>query len=706
MSQGMASAEQRLFQALDGDSALDGEALFALGVELHQSGSLEAALRAFERAAELQPGRLATWYAVSALRLALQRPAAALRACNEALRIDPEGRDSLFNAAVALEALGDLEAARHAYRRVLEGDATHFGARLNLVPLLARLKCLDEAVEAGHQLVAGHPTSADAWFNLGEALTTASRHQEARAAYEQALATDPAMAKADLAVAVSLAALGELAASSARLERIRQAAPEALARFVSPLLADRFAGYPELEPGRIALIAAYEKYRGCDWPAARELTRRFEAVVDGRACRPLDNPDLPFLGIGLPLRGEQRLKAARQVAGRIQACVAGQRLVFPTRKKASGRLRIAYVSGDFRRHATSFLAARLFGLHDRSRFEVFAYSTGPDDQSEIRREIAAGCDAFIDAAPFDPLALAQRIALDQIDILVDLAGYTLHSRPAALALRPAPIQVSYLAYLQTSGAPWIDYAMLDRQVLTAAERAQWSESIAYLPSTLYICDDRSGGGSTGVSRDDFALLADKFVFASLNASWKIAEADFALWMEILRAVPESVLLIYADSAGVAANLTAAATRAGVDAGRLLFTGQLDHEVHQKRFQVADLFLDTRECSAHTTAIEALAAGLPVLTQPGSSVPGRVGASLLAAHGVGELIAESAEQYVAKAVRFATDAGWREGLRQAVRRREGSALFCTERRVREIERAYETMWARRSSGQGPADFLVD
>jgi len=297
----------------------------------------------------------------------------------------------------------------------------------------------------------------------------------------------------------------------------------------------------------------------------------------------------------------------------------------------------------------------------------------------------------------DTLALAQRIVLDRIDILVDLAGYTLHSRPATLALRPAPIQLTYLAYLQTSGAPWIDYALLDCQVLTEAERPHWSESIAYLPNTLYICDDRSGGGTQGVSRNDFALPADKFVFASLNASWKIAETDFALWMAILRAVPESVLLIYADSPAVVANLTAAATRAEIDAGRLFFTGQLDHAAHQQRFQVADLFLDTRECNAHTTAIEALAAGLPVLTQPGSSFPGAVGASLLVAHGVGELVAASAEQYVAKAVRFATDAGWREELRQAVRRREGSALFCTERRVREIERAYEMIWARRSSG---------
>lgn len=704
MGQGMVAAEQCLFTALDGKLALGGEALFALGVELHQAGSLEAALRAFELSAEKVPGHLSSWHAISALRLALQLPQAALLACNEALRLDPGGTDSLFNVAVTLEALGDFEAARHACQRVLDADALHFGARLNLVPLLIHLQRLDDAIAAGHQLVSLHPESGDAWFNLGEALTSASRHQEAGAAYERALSIDPALVKADLAATVSQAALGELAAATARLQRVTVMHPAALAGFASPLLTDRFAAFPELEAGRIALIAAYEKYRSCDWSAAQELTRRFGEVLDGQGCRPLDNPDLPFLGIGLPLRSEQRLQAARQVAARIRASVAGQRLIFPPRQK-SDRLRVGYVSGDFRRHATSFLASRLFGMHDRGRYEVFAYSTGPDDDSQLRREVEAGCDHFVDVARFDAVALAQRIALDRIDILVDLAGYTLHSRPGTFALRPAPIQVSYLAYLQTSGAPWIDYVLLDRQVLSDSERAYWSESIAYLPGTLYICDDRSTGNGDGYSRADLALPPDKFVFASLNASWKIAESDFALWMDILHAVPDSVLLVYADSPGVMTNLAGAASRAGVDAGRLFFTGKLDHDAHQRRFQAADLFLDTRECNAHTTAIEALAAGLPVLTLPGTTVPGRVGISLLAAHGVSELVAESALDYLSKAVRFATDAAWRESLRAAVRRREGSALFCTAGRVREIESAYEAMWARHSSGQAAADIFV-
>lgn len=704
MSQGVVAAEQRLFQVLDEKMALGGDALFALGVELHQSGSLEAALRAFELSADQAPGCLSTWHAISALRLALQLPQAALQACNEALLMDPGGNNSLFNVAVTLEALGDFAAARHACLRVLDADASHFGARLNLVPLLVRLQRLDEAIEAGHQLVNLHPDSGDAWFNLGEALTSASLHKEAGAAYERALSLDPALTKAELAAAVSQAALGELAAATARLERVKAMHPAALAGFVSPLLTDRFAAFPELEPGRIALIAIYEKYRCCDWSAAEELTRRFGEVVDGQGCRRLDNPDLPFLGIGLPLRGEQRLQAARQVAARIKSSLAGQRLIVPPRQK-SDQLRVGYISGDFRRHATSFLASRLFGLHDRNRFEVFAYSTGPDDGSVLRREVEAGCDHFIDAMGFDAVALAQRVALDRIDILVDLAGYTLHSRPGTFALRPAPIQVSYLAYLQTSGAPWIDYVLLDRQVLSDSERAYWSESIAYLPGSLYMCDDRSGSAGEGYGGAELALPPDKFVFASFNASWKIAEADFTLWMDILHAVPDSVLLVYADSAAAISNLAAAAARAGIDTARLFFTGQLDHKSHLRRFQAADLFLDTRECNAHTTAIEALAVGLPILTLPGTTVPGRVGISLLAAHGVSELVAESAQDYLAKAVRFATDAEWRESLRTAVRRREGSWLFCTERRVREIEGAYEAMWARHSIGQAPADFFV-
>lgn len=705
MNETSISARQRLrlLLAAEAAPAVCAE-LFALGAQLHQAGDPEAALAAFEAVARAMPEELAPWHALAALRLALGRPGAALAACNEALSLDPASADTLFNTAVVLEALGDRPAAAHCYHRVLAIDGAYRGALLNQVALLLAEKRLPEALALSGVAIASHPDDADCWFNHGEVLTTAARHGEAHAAYERALALRPGWGKADIAAAVSTAALGQLAMAGARLAQAAARDPQSCAAFRSPLETDSVSAYPELEPGRIALIAAYQRHRACDWAARAGFLNLFRQVVDGDGCKPMDNPDLPFLGLGLPLPGEYRLRAAQQVARRLAAATRSPPLARPARR-AGARLRIGYLSGDFRAHATAYLISRLPGLHDRQRFEVFVYASGPDDGSEVRREIAAGADVFCDVARFDALATAQRIAMDAIDILVDLSGYTLHARSAALALRPAPLQLGYLAYLQTSGAPWIDYAMLDRQVMTPGERPFWSEKIACLPHTLYLCDDRPAVDDAPGARADAGLPAQAFVFCCLNAAWKIDPETFACWMSILQRVPHAVLWLHDDTGQAAAQLRNAAAQAGVDAGRLVFAARVAHAEHLARFRLADVFLDTFSCNAHTTCIEALAAGVPVLTLPGETVVARVAAGLLRAHGLPELLADSCEDYVERACRLAEDASWLADLRRRTARREGSMLFCTARRVRELERAYELMWARHSAGLPPADFEV-
>lgn len=705
MNETSVSARQRLRLLLAAEATPPVcEERFRLGAQLHQAGDLEAALAAFESITTAMPEQLAPWHALATLRFALGRPRAALAACNEALRLAPEAADTLFNTAVVLEALDDRPAAAHCYRRVLEIDGAYRGALLNQVALLLAEKRLAEALALSSAAIASHPDDADCWFNHGEVMTTAARHGDALAAYERALALRPGWSKADIAAAVSTAALGQLATAGARLARAAARDPQSCAAFRSPLETDRVSAYPELEPGRIALIAAYQKHRACDWSARDAFSNLFQRVVAGDGCKPMDNPDLPFLGLGLPLAGECRLRAATQVARRLAAQTQGQSLARPIRK-AGRRLRIGYLSGDFRAHATAYLMSRLPGLHDRQRFEVFVYSSGPDDDSEIRREIIAGADVFCDLARFDTLSTAQRIAMDAIDILVDLSGYTLHARSAALVLRPAPLQLSYLTYLQTSGAPWIDYALLDRQVMTPGERPFWSEKIASLPHTLYLCDDRPAPGDGAGSRTAAGLPEQAFVFCCLNASWKIDPQTFACWMSILHRVPRAVLWLHDDTGQAAGHLRNAAAQAGIDAGRLVFAGRVAHAEHLARFRLADVFLDTFSCNAHTTCIEALAAGVPVLTLPGETVVARVAAGLLRAHGLPELLAENCDDYVERACRLADDVSWLSDLRRRVAIREGSMLFCTARRVRELERAYESMWMRHEAGLPPADFDV-
>ncbi len=675
-------------------------------IDLDRQGHAEAALAAFESVAENVcggEGEVSLWHAIATLRFRLGRPQAALEACAVARRLAPDNPQTLFNTGVVLESLGQAQAALDCYAQALEKDAFHLGALLNQVSLLLSEKRLAEATPISQAAIAAYPDNADCWFNHGEVLTTASQHEQALAAYERAFSLQPSCIKADIAAAVAEAALGRLASATRRLAAVAAAHPQALASFRSPLETDRESAYPDLEAGRIALMAAYQRFRSCDWSAREAFLVLFQRVVAGDGCRPLDNPDLPFLGIGLPLSGACRLQAARQVATRIAAGVKGVSLTRPSRK-AREKLRIGYLSGDFRQHASAWLMSRLPGLHDRERFTVHVYSTGPDDKSDLRGEIIAGADAFCDVAHLDAAHIAQRIAMDEIDILVDLSGYTLFARSAVLALRPAPVQVSYLAYLQTSGAAWIDYVLLDRMVLQPSERPFWQEKIAYLPGTLYLCDDRATV-ALDVSRREAGLPDDAFVFCCLNAAWKIDPEVFSCWMDILHRVPHAVLWLYADLPECVPALRGAAQEAGVDARRLIFARAVPQAVHCARFRLADVFLDTFVCNAHTTGIEALAAGVPVLTLPGESVVARVAASLLAAHGVPELIAGSRVAYVEMAIRLANDADWREEIGQRVRRRSGSGLFCTQRRVRDIENAYEHMWERHMAGLPPADFDV-
>ena len=701
---GRLGKEQRVLglPAMSATDAVEGDRL-ALGAALHADGMPEAALAVFESAVAHLPRELAAWHAISTLRFQLGCPKSALRACNAALEMAPNDPLSLFNAGVVLAALGDIPAALHCYERVMALDPQHRGVLLNRPQLLVTAGRLPEALTAAEAALAGAPDDADLAFNLGELLITAGRHVEAHTAYRRAGVLRPDEVRFAIAAAVALAACGEVAAARDDLVRLETRHPVAFATFRTPLTTDVAAAFPELEAGRIALIAAYEGYRACKWSQRNAFIDLYRRLAEGVEGHPIDNPDLPFLSIALPLPGEIRLKLAQNVAKRIGSSVLGMTLV--RRKRDHGnRLRIGYLSGDFRQHATAFLMSRLPSLHDRERFEIFVYSSGPADESRLRAEIVAGADQFCDVSHFDAATTAQRIARDGIDILVDMSGYTLYARSASLALRPAPVQVSYLTYLQTSGAPWIDYALLDHRVLTASERPYWQENIAFLPSTLYLCDDRQSSVPEYGSRFAHGLPEDSFVFCCLNAPWKIDPDTFASWMSILRRVPKSVLWLYDDTRSCG-NLRSEASAAGVDPARLIFAPRRPHEEHLDRFRFADLFLDTFSCNAHTTCIEALAAGLPVLTLPGDTVVQRVAASLLEAQGVPELIAENRADYVEIACRLAKDRALLSAIRQRVGDRINSALFCTERRVREIERAYEMMWARHISGQPPSDFDV-
>lgn len=372
------------------------------------------------------------------------------------------------------------------------------------------------------------------------------------------------------------------------------------------------------------------------------------------------------------------------------------------RPRPRSRLRIGYVSPDFRVHPTAHLTRALYPAHDRDRFEVFAYSLFPGPDDDLTRAVEAGCDTFRRVGTESTRAIVERIRDDGIDILVDLAGYTTHSRPGVFRARAAPVQASWLVYPWTTGSDTIDYALVDATVVPPGSDGLWSEHLVRLPGTYFFASPAAMAATP--SRAELELPERGFVFCCFNNAWKIEPHVFALWMRILREVPGSVLWLLALSEPQIANLRAAAAAQGVDPGRLVFARFRPHEQHLARYRAADLFVDTLVCNAHTTAVDALWAGLPVLTCPGEIMPSRVASSLMRSLGLDELIADSPDSYVTAAVRLASEPSAVAALRSRLASvRAGHRLFDPAATARLLESVYARMWQRHRDGLPPAAF---
>jgi protein O-GlcNAc transferase len=704
MEADVADLKRRLRALLAGGSDAAVDEVLSLGEALCQLACREEALLAAEFAAARRPTESALWHVVAGLRLELDLPQAALEACNTALRLDADNADSLFNTGVVLERLGDPGAALHCYEKAQARCPEHAAVLLNLGPLLARMGRLEEATVACRRAVCLYPQSADCHYNLGDVLQGHGRHAPALAEFEQARALDPSSARAEMGAALALAALGEIEPARRRWQQVVTRQADILTTFRSPLASDRGQAHPDLRPERIALLAAYDRVQNGEPRAYDTFVALFERLLDeGDPARLLDSPDLPYLSLGLPLAETARQKLARQVSARLQRYYPGVRLT-PSRRPRGERLRLAYLSGDLRAHAVAWVMGGLFAAHDRRHFEVYVYSSGPDDGGIERRQAEAGADVFRDVSGFDGLVVAQMIAMDAIDILVDLSGYTQYAKGEALALRPAAIQVSYLGFKGTQGAPYIDYALLDRTLMLPEVRPYWDEKIAYLPHNAAPCT-YPRFDLPRRTRAEMGLPAQGLVIAALHTPRKIDPLTYALWLAVLRQVPGAVLWLVSGSPAGDAHLRATAEQNGVDPGRLCFAPKCSHEAYLARYLHADLALDAVRYNGHTTSLDALGMGVPLVTRAGREPVAREGVSMLLAHGFPELVAATDEAFVALAVRLASDSAWRLALRDRLQRRQETDLFCPQRRVRELETAYRMMWARHAAGLAPADFDV-
>jgi protein O-GlcNAc transferase len=365
------------------------------------------------------------------------------------------------------------------------------------------------------------------------------------------------------------------------------------------------------------------------------------------------------------------------------------------------RLRIAYVSADFCRHATAHLAAGLFEQHDRSRFEVLAVSLGPDDDSDMRARLINAFDHFHDAKAKSDHEVARLIA----DLEVDIAIAMTERRPAIFAERPAPIAVSYLVFPGTTGADFYDYVIADPIVLPIDQQPYYSEKIVHLPGSYQINDSKRTIAEMPTRREA-ELPEDGFVFCCFNNPAKISTEMFDVWMRLLLAKDDAVLWLLRDDQATEANLRREAAARGVDPARLVFTHRLEPPQHLARHGLADLFLDTLPYGAHTTASDALYSGLPVVTCRGRTFAGRVGASLLHALGLDELVTDSRTAYESLALRLAFNPTYLSSIREKLKQNRAShPLFDTARTCRHIEAAYSRMWELLRGGEKPTSFCL-
>ncbi|SEH24515.1 tetratricopeptide repeat protein [Magnetospirillum fulvum] len=619
-------------------------ARYALALTLLTSGRYSEALPHLDRILAIEPTNPAALYSKARGLMALDRAEEALPLLRPLA--EAGDADSLLAIGNALRSLNRMSAAAEAYRTLIRRAPGHLGGHVNLGLLLVA-SAPDAAIPALEDSVRRHPGVGELHALLGQALLRQNRFEEATVTLSRALELDPRL----------LPAKGHL------LRACRETADwdreEAL-------FAEIRAGLDRPAPGRLAIS------------------------TQDALFYPFD---------GTELRKIAAAEAAFRVPGRPRPVARPRIAANPP------PLTVAYLSPDFRDHATMHLAGDLFAHHDRSRVKVIAASVGPDDGSDWRQRVVANSDLFLDFNTLSDRSAAQRLADEGVNILVDMSVYTRHARPGLVALRPAPVQIAWLGLAASSSAPWIDYAIVDPVLVPPAHRNHFSEALislahGYQPNLAW------EPVRAPPPRSDLGLPEDGVVFCSFNGHRKLDRATFSLWMEILAAVPGSVLWQLAPPPLARTRLEQAASRAGIAPDRLIWAPRLPRPEHLKRLPAADLFLDALVCGAHTTAADSVRMGVPLLTCAGSRLASRVAASLLSAIGLPELIASSPQEMLDLAVGLGLDSPRRTDLRSRLAALlPQAALFDPKRFAADLETAYQQVWARAAAGKPARDIAL-
>jgi predicted O-linked N-acetylglucosamine transferase (SPINDLY family) len=689
-----------------------------IGVCQLQAGRLDDGIAALGKALMLAPANAMILNHLGVALCQAGRGNEGISSLEKAVRLAPAMAEARNNLAHALNDAGrHAEAAQH-YRLVVERAPGLVPAGQGLASALHKSGDIAAARQATEEAIARFPGHAPFHASLGRILIDQHHTSEAEAAFRRALAIDPNNGEAANNLGTLIEEDGQLREALELYRAATQTRPDLADGWfnlgnVAEKLGDLAAARTALEkasslrPASARTLAALIGVRRklCDWTGLDDEVARLCGLLNASGARlvPEDAPP-PFamlsLMVGAGLQKDVARAHSRQVMGKASGWSDALAPWNGDRPPLAGRkLKIGYLSPDFREHPIAQLMAGVLEHHDRDQFEVSAWSLGPDDQSRYRARIIAAADRFEDLRALDIADIVTQMRSAELDIVVDLAGYTAHARPEILALRTAPVQVNYLGFPGTMGAGFIDYIIADGTVLPEGDERFYTERVIRLPGCYQANDDRAEIDDAAVGRAEFGLPEDAFVFCCFSMNYKIDPSLMDAWAEILSGSPKAVLWLFRTDPAAADNLLREAQARGIAAERLIFADRLPKPRHLARHRLADLFLDSFSYGAHTTASDALWAGLPVLTLHGDTFARRVGASIVRAANMADLVVSSVADYVTRAKALAADPGAASDLKRRLASEIARCpLFSTAAIARNLEASYWQMAGQAATGE--------
>lgn len=649
-------------------------------IRYHQSGRLGMAESIYKKILKKDKTNADAWHLLGVLFYQMGEFDIAINNIHKAIEINPKMAAFYSNLGLAYHGKKMYDAAQTSYEKALALQPAYPEALNNLANTLRERghrgsKLFAQANVLYQRALSLRPAYPDALNNLAMLRISEGDYRAARELLEQALGYDPGFAKAYNNLGLVYRHLG-----------LHEEAVKAFEKALSlPNLGNRFT-----------LNALFEtKKEGCMWDG-------IDALESDLVAKALDEPGRvqvdPFTTIS-KLTSVSKATQFRLLKEHTGVSLDMTVPAFDHTPAKKEKLHIGYLSGDLFDHPTMHLASGLFGSHDESRFEVTLFGLHADKQSAYFKKAAAGAERYVDLETLDDEAAAKAIHETGVDILIDLQGLTKNARPQILAYRPAPVQMQYLAFPGSTAHPAIDYILTDRVVTPEGDAEFFTETFIYLPGCYQVNDGNQTVAETIPSRKACGLPDNGFVFCCFNNSYKIEPMIFSTWMEILQAVPQSVLWLYESNKTMKANLQKEAEKRGVDAARLVFAKKIPKHEHLARLKNADLFLDTHYYNAHTTASDALYVGIPLLTCPGDRFAARVASSLLHAVRMEECIVSDMEAYKRQAVKWARDkAAYTDVKKRLVENLEESGLFDTKRFARNLEKGLTVAWELYENGK--------